>query len=126
MVFAARASVIMKLLEKLSNEKLLKMPGDCFLVPCEADILLLPAFNNLIHLEVRLQSCYWGFESSDSVSIGSRIHEHGDAFEDNERQFEEEDGETYEDDQEEGDKQYPDREFEKYEEEEVEEEECEE
>ncbi|KAI3870336.1 hypothetical protein MKX03_001471 [Papaver bracteatum] len=48
---AARASVV-KLLGKLSNVKILEMSGACFLVPSEADILLFPAFNNLMHLEV--------------------------------------------------------------------------
>ncbi|KAI3930258.1 hypothetical protein MKW92_033835 [Papaver armeniacum] len=46
--------VPIKLFEKLSNVKLLKMPGDCFLRQHEVDTLLtiLPAFINLIHLEV--------------------------------------------------------------------------
>ncbi|KAI3849475.1 hypothetical protein MKX03_033767 [Papaver bracteatum] len=63
-----------KLFKKLSNVKLLKMSGVCFPVQSEADILLtdLPAFNNLIHLEVRSRYYCTGL-ASDSISVMRRF-----------------------------------------------------
>ncbi|KAI3832421.1 hypothetical protein MKX03_020655 [Papaver bracteatum] len=62
-----------KLFEKLSNVKLLKIPGVCFLGQSEVDILLtiLPAFNNLIHLES--SSIIYKSLGSDSVSTVRRF-----------------------------------------------------
>ncbi|KAI3983331.1 hypothetical protein MKX01_013398 [Papaver californicum] len=54
----AEKFVLIKLFEKLANVKLLKVSGTFFQILSQADILLnnLPAFNNLIHLEVGLIS----------------------------------------------------------------------
>ncbi|KAI3948581.1 hypothetical protein MKW92_022124, partial [Papaver armeniacum] len=70
--FGDRAFVLIKLFGKLSNIKLLKMSFACFLVATEADILLLPAFNNLIHLEVSSQFYLPGY-GSDSISTMRRF-----------------------------------------------------
>ncbi|KAI3881947.1 hypothetical protein MKX03_029549 [Papaver bracteatum] len=75
MCVAARASVLIKLLQKLSTIKSLTMCGACFLVINEADILSLPYFDNLIHIEVSSDFRYYGSESLDSVSTLRRFFE---------------------------------------------------
>ncbi|XP_026405489.1 F-box/LRR-repeat protein At3g59210-like isoform X1 [Papaver somniferum] len=66
---SAKTVVLIKLFELLSKVKILKMSGHSFLVLSQVDILLtdLPAFNNLIHLEVSSEFD-WERVGSDPVS----------------------------------------------------------
>ncbi|XP_026426087.1 putative F-box/FBD/LRR-repeat protein At4g03220 [Papaver somniferum] len=63
--------VLFKLFGKVSNVKLLKIFGDSFLVPREAEILLtnLRAFNNLIHLEVGSDFTCTSFASASGSTL---------------------------------------------------------
>ncbi|KAI3862032.1 hypothetical protein MKW92_016336 [Papaver armeniacum] len=69
----ARASVLIKLLQKLSTIKSLTMCGPCFQVISEADILSLPYFDNLTYIEVSSDFRYYGSESLDSGSTLRRF-----------------------------------------------------